>query len=193
MRSFPLVVLGALYTLAAGQDVTSGPNMLDECSCGPIYEAMARCQSAGNNAVRECVCIPNPDGWYPYLHLCRNCLSGTVFFNNLGSTITQLFTSCTQAGGGITSDGQSICASNSAFELCAGLRDGSTGELSWSSFERFSSGENTNGTQLLNISHDDYEHRQRRGFDAINAVDAIDGKYGNRRTLHHVNAKHDTH
>ncbi|KAL2181134.1 uncharacterized protein P884DRAFT_273687 [Thermothelomyces heterothallicus CBS 202.75] len=142
-----------------------GPNKLDECGCGLIYQTMLRCQKLKgvNSGVRECVCIPNPDGWYGWMDGCRACLSpgsydSQDFFDNLSRTITQLFVSCTEVGGGITSDGESICASNAYFEACAALK--TDGKTSWASYDAFSSngafasGEGGNGTYVLNISED---------------------------------------
>lgn len=152
MRASQLAVFGTLLVVTAASYVSPGPRMLDDCPCGDIYKTMARCQSAGNNNVRECVCIPNPNGWYSWIHNCRACLTGNVFFENLGSTMTQLMTSCTQNGGGISSDGESICASNSGFEYCAGFQDRSSGKSSWSSFEQYTGNrERRNGTQWLDI------------------------------------------
>src|SRR5687767_11646754 len=152
MRVSQIAVLGALCVVTAAQSyVTPGPNMLNECPCDAVYTAMVKCQSAGNNAVRDCVCIPNPHGWYPWVPNCRACLSGNDFFTNLGNTMTQLLTSCTQPGGGITSDGKKICASNSGFEYCVSFKDGSRGQSSWSSFVKFGGErqEHRNGTQVL--------------------------------------------
>ncbi|KAL2156630.1 hypothetical protein VTH82DRAFT_1375 [Thermothelomyces myriococcoides] len=142
---------------------SDGPNKLDECGCEPIYKTMLRCQKVKgvNSGIQECVCIKNPDGWYGWMDKCRTCLSSGSdedFFNNLSRTITQLFVSCTEVGGGITSDGESICASNAYFEGCAALK--TDGKPSWASFETFAStaafdaGERSNGTYVLDISDD---------------------------------------
>ncbi|KAL2163980.1 hypothetical protein VTH06DRAFT_3193 [Thermothelomyces fergusii] len=74
---------------------------------------------------------------------------------NLSRTITQLLVLCTEVGGGITSDGESICASNAYFEACTALE--TDGKASWASFERFSSiaGERSNRTYVLNISDEE--------------------------------------
>ncbi|KAK4103546.1 hypothetical protein N658DRAFT_408164, partial [Parathielavia hyrcaniae] len=137
-----------------------GPNKLDECGCWPIYQAMLTCQKLpgdprSSSAIRDCVCIPNPDGWYTSMNGCRACLSpGSYddddFFDNLSRTITQLFVSCTEAGGGVTGGGGRICASNANREACAGLR--TDGEPSWASYEVFSSGAKGNGTFVLDIA-----------------------------------------
>jgi hypothetical protein len=86
---------------------------------------------------------------------CRSCLSpGSLenddFFDNLSRTITQLFVSCTEVGGGINSDGESICASNYYFEACASLKG--DGQPSWASYEVFAKGEKGNGTYVLDIA-----------------------------------------
>jgi len=161
LSSIPVMALAALSTLpyipAVGA-VSDGPNKLKECTyCEPIYMTMVKCQAIKRpggigKEITNCICVPNPDGWYGYLHKCRDCLSGNDFFDNLSSMITQLFTSCTNAGGNVVSDGQSICASNAMWNLCASLNDGSDGTLSWASFKRFSDpSQNSNATQLLYI------------------------------------------
>jgi len=162
--SLRLLVVGALLVAvpsasAATQTAEDGPNKLDDCtSCGPIYKTMAKCQTIKRpggigDEITDCVCVPNPDGWYPYIHQCRDCLSSADndFFNNLASMMTQLLTSCTNAGGNVISDGESICASNAMWELCASLKDGEdNGALSWASFERFKDhSSDSNVTQLL--------------------------------------------
>ncbi|KAK3901707.1 hypothetical protein C8A05DRAFT_16138 [Staphylotrichum tortipilum] len=164
--SLRLLVVGALLVAvpsasAATQTAEDGPNKLDDCtSCGPIYKTMAKCQTIKRpggigDEITDCVCVPNPDGWYPYIHQCRDCLSSADndFFNNLASMMTQLLTSCTNAGGNVVSDGESICASNAMWELCASLKDGEdSGALSWASFERFSDhSRDSNVTQLLHL------------------------------------------
>lgn len=170
MRPITLVVLQILSSatgpvLAGGpggpsntKSAPAGPDKLSQCGCGPITDKMAQCQSVKgiNDHIRDCVCIPNdqPDGWYGYLHSCRACLrsdngdddAAQTFFGNLASTITQLFVSCTEIGGGVVSDGTSICASNAMFEACAALN---AGRDSWASFER--DGETSNGTYSLNV------------------------------------------
>lgn len=139
------------------KEVEDSPTKLDDCGCGPIYEAMLRCQKLkGPNAdTRECVCIPNPDGWYPLMDGCRMCLSSNSeeeFFDNMSRLITQLFVSCTNAGGGVTSDGSSICASNYYREACVSL--GTGGRSSWASFEVFESNEKGNSSYVLDIGQD---------------------------------------
>ncbi|KAM7193050.1 hypothetical protein V8F20_008566 [Naviculisporaceae sp. PSN 640] len=135
----------------------AGPDKLDLCGCSPITNKMAECQSVKgvNDNIRDCVCIPNdqPDSWYGHIHNCGACLNydndddaAEDFFGNLGSTISQLFVSCTVNGGGVVSDGRSICASNAMFEACAALN---SGRDSWSSFER--DGETSNATYFVNI------------------------------------------
>lgn len=138
-----------------------GPNKLDECGCKPIIDAMVRCQTrkSPGDAVRQCVCIENPDGWYTSMSGCRDCLASNSpsdgFFRNMAGTITQLFVSCTNAGGGVTSpDGASICASNSAFERCAALKTGGK-EASWASIKVFGKpAESSNGTYVVDIPGD---------------------------------------
>lgn len=135
------------------KEADDSPTKLDDCGCWPIYQAMLRCQKLkGPNAdTRECVCIPNPDGWYPSLDGCRYCLSPSDedFFDNVSRLVTQLFVSCTNAGGGVTSDGVSICASNSYREACVSL--GTGGRASWASFEEFESGTKGNASYVLDI------------------------------------------
>ncbi|KAG7291230.1 hypothetical protein NEMBOFW57_001242 [Staphylotrichum longicolle] len=159
LSSLPLMALAALSALPYVPGVgaaSSGPNALKACTyCEPIYTTMVKCQTIKRpggigDEITNCVCVPNPDGWYPYLHKCRDCLSGSDFYDTLAQMITQLFTSCTNKGGNVVSDGQSICASNAMWNLCASLNDGSDGTLSWASFTRFSdASQNTNATQLL--------------------------------------------
>ncbi|KAL2127620.1 hypothetical protein VTI74DRAFT_10393 [Chaetomium olivicolor] len=134
-----------------------GPTKLDDCGCWPIYQRMLKCQKlkGPDRGIRDCVCIPNPDGWYTSMNGCRACLSpGSLkdddFFDNLSRTITQLFVSCTEVGGGVNSDGESICASNYYFEACASLKTG--GQPSWASYEVFGKGEKGNGTYVLDIA-----------------------------------------
>ncbi|KAK1758178.1 hypothetical protein QBC47DRAFT_133810 [Echria macrotheca] len=143
---------------AASDPVEPGPKMLDQCTaCPDIYKTIAKCQQIPRpggigKAVQDCACVPNPDGWYGNMDLCRNCLTGNDFFNNLATMITQLFTSCTNAGGNVFSDGQSLCASNAMWQMCASLKDGSSGEQSWASFEKFADpSQNKNATQVLDI------------------------------------------
>ncbi|KAM0549180.1 hypothetical protein ACHAPJ_009489 [Fusarium lateritium] len=132
------------------------PTKLDDCGCWPIYQAMLKCQKLkGPNAdTRDCVCIPNPDGWYPSMDGCRSCLSpGSLeddFFDNVSRLITQLFVSCTEVGGGVTSDGSSICASNAYREACVSL--GTGGRKSWASFEVFGDHTKGNSSYVLDIS-----------------------------------------
>ncbi|KAF4952449.1 hypothetical protein FSARC_12644 [Fusarium sarcochroum] len=133
------------------------PTKLDDCGCWPIYQAMLKCQKLeGPNAdTRKCVCIANPDGWYPSMDGCRNCLSpGSLedddFFDNMSRLITQLFVSCTEVGGGVTSDGSSICASNAYRRACVSL--GTGGRKSWGSFEVFESKTTFNSSYVLDIS-----------------------------------------
>ena len=81
---------------------------------------------------------------------CRTCLSSNTdedFFDNMGKLITQMFVSCTNAGGAVYSDGNSICASNSYREACASL--GTDGKPSWASFEQ--GDVSGNGTYVLDI------------------------------------------
>lgn len=146
-----------------------GPDKLEKCGCWPIYTKMVECQTVKgvNENIRDCVCVPNPDGWYPSIHGCRACLSadneseeGQLFFTSMSSVITQLMVSCTENGGGVVSDGHSICASRYQFEACAALNEGRD---SWASIDR--NGEITNGTFFLNIDdgkddddHEDMDH-----------------------------------
>ncbi|KAH7010540.1 hypothetical protein EDB80DRAFT_715030 [Ilyonectria destructans] len=135
------------------KEADDSPTKLDDCGCWPIYQAMLRCQKLkGPNAdTRECVCIPNPDGWYPSMDGCRTCLSPSdeAFFDNVSRLVTQLFVSCTNAGGGVTSDGVSICASNYYREACVSL--GTGGRASWASFEEFESETKGNASYVLDI------------------------------------------
>ncbi|KAL2268975.1 hypothetical protein VTJ83DRAFT_3821 [Remersonia thermophila] len=134
-----------------------GPTKLDDCGCEPVYEAILRCQTVprdntGDKKVRECVCIPNPDGWYPYMNTCRSCLSpGSYeendFFDNFSRLVTQLFTSCTEFGGAVRSTGDSLCASNAYHETCVSL--GVSGRASWASYEVFREKRVDNGTYVL--------------------------------------------
>ncbi|KAH7111153.1 hypothetical protein B0J13DRAFT_576989 [Dactylonectria estremocensis] len=167
----PLSSLAALVALAGfswaepngwskAKSAADSPTKLDDCGCWPIYQAMLRCQKLkGPNAdTRECVCIDNPDGWYPSMDGCRNCLSpGSLeeddFFDNMSRLVTQLFVSCTNAGGGVTSDGVSICASNSYREACVSL--GTGGQPSWASFEEFDSQTKGNASYVLDIEEYD--------------------------------------
>ncbi|KLU88842.1 hypothetical protein MAPG_07825 [Magnaporthiopsis poae ATCC 64411] len=143
------------------KNAPDGPNKLYECGCKPIIDAMVRCQTrkSPSDAVRQCVCIKNPDGWYTSMNGCRDCLGNNSpsdgFFDNLAGTITQLFVSCTNTGGSVTSrDGASICAGNSAFERCAGLKTGGK-EASWASIKVFSKpAESSNGTYVVDIPGD---------------------------------------
>ncbi|KAK4466842.1 hypothetical protein QBC42DRAFT_215724 [Cladorrhinum samala] len=138
-----------------------GPEKLEECGCWPIYQAMLRCQKISGNstATADCVCIPNPKGWYSSFNGCRACVayrswSDDNFFDNYARTIQQLFVSCTEIGGAVTSDGGSICASNAQWRACTGLREGGRGvkEPSWASYEIFGTSNKGNGTQVLNIA-----------------------------------------
>ncbi|KAF4461640.1 hypothetical protein FALBO_11553 [Fusarium albosuccineum] len=135
------------------KEADDSPTKLDDCGCWPIYQAMLKCQKLkGPNAdTKECVCIPNPDGWYPSMDGCRNCLSPSEedFFDNVSRLVTQLFVSCTNAGGGVTSDGVSICASNYYREACVSL--GTGGKPSWASFEEFEDNTKGNASYVLDI------------------------------------------
>ena len=164
--ALPFTVLSLLSTAHANgwsktKSAPDGPDKLEQCGCWPIYQAMLRCQKLPRHApltkaddhIRKCICIPNPDGWYTSLNGCKACLSpGSYddddFFDNMARTISQLFVSCTETGGGITSDGGSICASNAMGKACTGLREGGeTGEKSWASFQVFGSdGRSGNGS-----------------------------------------------
>lgn len=161
LPSLRLLALAALcYAATAASAPADGPNKLDECtSCVPIYTAMVKCQKIKRpggigSEITNCICIPNSedDAWYGYLSKCRDCVgSGSSdFFGNLATMMTQLLTSCTNAGGNVVSDGESICASNALWRECASLRNG--GE-SWASFERFSDpSQNSNATQVLSLA-----------------------------------------
>ncbi|KAK3998193.1 hypothetical protein QBC44DRAFT_363721 [Cladorrhinum sp. PSN332] len=166
---------GALSQLGNGPtyndpSIPDGADKLEECGCWPIYQAMLRCQKISGNstATRECVCIPNPDGWYSSFNGCRGCVayrsySDNNFFDNYARTIQQLFVSCTEKGGGVASDGASICASNSARRACTGLREGGRGDKtpSWASYEVFGTDNKGNGTQWLNIAEYKEEENQQ--------------------------------
>jgi hypothetical protein len=136
-----------------------GPSKLDECMCQPIYEAILKCQTipfdkTGDKKIRECVCIPNSrdDAWYGYIHKCSNCLSpGSYELNNVSRLVNQLFVSCTNVGGGITSSGDSICASNAYHKACASLAVG--GKESWASYESYGDKAKGNGTYVLELAN----------------------------------------
>ena len=166
VRLSQLTVLAALFSstiLVAAQQVANGPNKLDDCQCGPIYKAITKCETIKRpggigDEIKQCICIPNsePDAWYGWLSKCTTCLGNGAppdsFYANLATMITQLFTSCTNPGGNVFSDGQSVCATNAMWSLCTSLKDGSKGTPSWASFERSQSqGDNSNATQILNI------------------------------------------
>ncbi|KAK4169932.1 hypothetical protein QBC43DRAFT_306857 [Cladorrhinum sp. PSN259] len=158
LAAAPTVVLGG----GPGQpskipDVSDGPDKVTLCTpCDPITAVMLKCQRSNNNDVRKCACIPNSEAgaWYGYIHNCRACLSDNSaedFFDSMSSTLSQLMVSCTNAGGSVTSDGQSICAGNAMFESCTALRDNSTS--SWATYESFK--EKTgpaNSTFVLNLN-----------------------------------------
>ena len=140
-----------------------GPNKLTECTpCDKIVSKWIECQKLkGPNAkTRECICLPNgnPDGWYGWMDQCRTCLGSgneagmNSFFDIMARTVTQLFVSCTNAGGGVVSDGTSICASNAMFRLCTALKDKSSKDPSWASDEDFRDNSKHNATFVLNIS-----------------------------------------
>ncbi|KAF5714471.1 hypothetical protein FMUND_7386 [Fusarium mundagurra] len=134
------------------KEADDSPSKLDDCGCWPIYQAILKCQKLKwpKQETRDCVCIPNPDGWYGSMDGCRTCLSSNSeheFFDNTAKLVTQLFVSCTNAGGGVTSDGNSICASNAYREACVSL--GTNGKPSWASFEQ--EGVSGNGTYVLDI------------------------------------------
>ncbi|RGP76884.1 hypothetical protein FLONG3_4967 [Fusarium longipes] len=134
------------------KEAEDSPSKLDDCGCWPIYQAILKCQKLKWPAEKaeDCVCIPNPDGWYGSMDGCRTCLSSNSdaeFFDNTAKLVTQLFVSCTNAGGAVYSDGNSLCASNSYREACVSL--GTDGKASWASFEE---GDTTgNGTYVLDI------------------------------------------
>jgi hypothetical protein len=166
-----LTLLPALFALlvsansgpSSTQMVPLGPDKLAECtSCEPIWKTMVKCQTISGPAglgkeLKECICVPNPDGWYGYMHQCRACLSDSNsndFFDNLASMIGQLLTSCTNAGGNVYSKDGSICATNAMWAMCAALKDGrkDPSRVSWASFERSTNqGDNKNATFVLNI------------------------------------------
>ncbi|KAK4196028.1 hypothetical protein QBC40DRAFT_287987 [Triangularia verruculosa] len=144
-----------------------GPDKLEKCGCTKIANAIMKCQNIdwmktkSQKEIRDCVCIPNSDrenAWYGYIHNCRACLSpGSYdindFFDNFSRTLSQLMVSCTNAGGGVTADGNSICASNYYFEGCASLKPSSRD--SWASYEVFGrngdEAQKGNGTRTLNL------------------------------------------
>ncbi|KAF4960682.1 hypothetical protein FGADI_761 [Fusarium gaditjirri] len=134
------------------KEADDSPSKLDDCGCWPIYQAILKCQKLKwpKEETSDCVCIPNPDGWYGSMDGCRMCLSSNSeheFFDNTAKLVTQLFVSCTNVGGGVTSDGNSICASNAYREACVSL--GTNGKPSWASFEE--DGVSGNGTYVLDI------------------------------------------
>ncbi|EJT74177.1 hypothetical protein GGTG_08022 [Gaeumannomyces tritici R3-111a-1] len=167
LAAFAAPAAGSPNGWSKTKEVPDGPTKLYDCPCKPIIDAMVKCQTRkGPNAgIRDCVCIPNPDGWYGYLNTCRDCLSynpgpsgsgsgSDPFFKELAGTITQLFVSCTNVGGGVNSpDGKSICASNAMLETCASLKTGGK-EASWASSKIFKSGVSTNGTFVVDIPGD---------------------------------------
>ncbi|KAF4335022.1 hypothetical protein FBEOM_11137 [Fusarium beomiforme] len=134
------------------KEAEDSPSKLDDCGCWPIYQAILKCQKLKwpKEETSDCVCIPNPDGWYGSMDGCRTCLSSNSdhdFFPNMAKLVTQLFVSCTNVGGGVTSDGNSLCASNSYREACVSL--GTNGKSSWASFEQ--DDVSGNGTYVLDI------------------------------------------
>ncbi|KAL4731177.1 hypothetical protein ACLX1H_000138 [Fusarium chlamydosporum] len=134
------------------KEAEDSPSKLDDCGCWPIYQAMLKCQKLKwpKEDTEECVCIPNPDGWYGSMDGCRNCLTSNTdedFFDNMGVLVTQLFVSCTNAGGAVYSDGNSICASNSFRKACVSL--GTDGKESWASVEQDNN--SGNSTYILDI------------------------------------------
>ncbi|KXX78940.1 hypothetical protein MMYC01_204752 [Madurella mycetomatis] len=162
LRSVALPVLFILpYTTTAYQTVKAGPNVLDECAaCPRMYTNLFQCQQITQpgrigDEVRNCVCVPGYDGWYPYLDACRGCLPSTGtddFWGNLGRMMTMLYAVCRDPAGNITSDGFSLCASDTEYEDCMSLKDSSEGET-WVSFRGLSDGRfDSNRTQLLNLA-----------------------------------------
>ncbi|KAK4638841.1 hypothetical protein QC761_704020 [Podospora bellae-mahoneyi] len=139
---------------------------LEQCGCTKIANAIMKCQgidwknTMSDKETRDCVCISNEDrenAWYGYIHNCRACLSpGSYdindFFDNFSRTFSQLLVSCTNAGGGVTADGSSICASNYYFEGCVSLKPNGN---SWASYEVFGRNgdevQKGNGTMAFNL------------------------------------------
>ncbi|KAK4148744.1 hypothetical protein C8A00DRAFT_19478 [Chaetomidium leptoderma] len=162
LRSVALAALFILpYTTTAYQVVEAGPNVLDECAaCPRMYTNLYQCQKITQpgrigDEVRKCVCVPAYDGWYPYLDACRGCLPSTGtddFWDNLGRMMNKLYEVCGSPAGNITSDGFSLCASDTKYEDCMSLKDSSEGET-WVSFRGLSDGRfDSNRTQLLNLA-----------------------------------------
>ena len=167
VHSLRSVALAALFvfpyttTAAYYQVVEDGPNVLDECAaCPRMYTNLFQCQQITQpgrvgNEVRNCVCVPAHDGWYPYLDACRGCLplTGTDdFWGNMGRMMTHLYAVCRDTAGNITSDGFSLCASDTDYEDCMSLKDSSEGKT-WVSFRGLSDGRyDSNRTQLLNLA-----------------------------------------
>ncbi|KAF4966366.1 hypothetical protein FSARC_5936 [Fusarium sarcochroum] len=137
-------------------EAEDSPTKLDDCGCAPIYETMQRCQKLKwpDDDTEECACIKNPDGWYGYMDLCRSCLSNgnAGFFKLVSKHITQLFVSCTNAGGAVTSNGTSICASNAYGEACVSLA--ANGKTSWASYEDFDADTVGESTYDLDLAKD---------------------------------------
>ncbi|KAK4171594.1 hypothetical protein QBC36DRAFT_339663 [Triangularia setosa] len=173
MQLLAVVLIPGLGVLSRGPpgsgppSAEDSPDKLEKCGCTKIANAIMKCQgidwmkTKSQKEIRDCVCISNEDrdnAWYGYIHNCRACLSpGSYdindFFDNFSRTLSQLSVSCTNAGGGVTADGNSICASNYYFEGCASLKP--SGKDSWASYEVFgrngAEAQKGNGTRALNL------------------------------------------
>ncbi|KAF4457935.1 hypothetical protein F53441_288 [Fusarium austroafricanum] len=137
------------------KEAPDSPSKLEDCGCSKISDAILKCQKLKvTENTDDCVCMDNsnPDGWYGYMDGCRNCLSGSgdeEFFDNVAKLVTQLFVSCTNAGGGVRSNGHSLCASNAYREACLSL--GVNGKPSWASYEVFQEKVVGNATYTLDL------------------------------------------
>jgi hypothetical protein len=166
LRSIALAALFILpYTTTADyyRVEEDGPNVLDECpACPRMYTNLFQCQQITQPGrvgleVRNCVCVPGYDGWYPYLDACRGCLPtmGTDdFWGNMGRMMSKLYEVCSNPAGNITSDGFSLCVSDTKYEDCMSLKDSSEGET-WVSFRGLLAPDarvDSNRTQLLNLA-----------------------------------------
>jgi len=137
-----LFILPSVTATSMYQEVPAGPNMLDECmACPRMYTTLFRCQQITQpgrqgDEVRNCVCIPGYDGWYPYIDACRGCLLNgrDDFWASVGGMLTQVYAVCRDNPGNMTSDGTSLCATDSKYEGCMSLKDSSEGET-WVSFK----------------------------------------------------------
>jgi len=170
----------------APKTVPDGPDKPKDCpGCEKIYPKLLECQkitesSTSTKATRDCICASkssaakgdSSDSWYPFTEACASCLANhgsengngngsafvtEMFYDNLAAIIKQLFVSCTKMGDKVRSDGVSICAGNSTFEGCVGLRFKGDGDsVSWAGWsgsgDRMISG--GNATAVLDLDLD---------------------------------------